>query len=215
MRAEGETQDPLGGLELSWLGRCTGTVMGTAQHRSSQCTVQMCSFHHAVGGASAMRSGHRRRDTCRNWHHSTSKCGMEGCSWGGFGSASWALAAPQSPLPLPWQHFSGDRAHPASQQDHPLHARLCDSPPLQPSPQLFIFTALSCVHEPHRETHTAAPVCSHPCVCMHKHAHKHTRAHVCTQTCTKILPEPHMCPQAGTHRCAQKHLHTPTCAHTN
>lgn len=97
----------------------------------------------------------------------------------------------------------GDRAHPAFQQDHPPHARLWDSPPLQLSPQLFIFRALSCVHEPHAQRNPHSSPCVLTSLCVH------------AETCTSTHAHMNMCMCA--HRCAPKYpraVHVPTGRHT-
>lgn len=130
---------------------------------------------------------------------------MEGCSWRVW-QCQLGTCSPTVPPAPSLAAGSGDRAHPAFQQDHPPHARLWNSPPLQLCPKLFIFTALSCVHEPHTQRNPRSSPCMltsplyvHAETCTNTQAHKHTHEHVCTQTCTKI-------PQA---------VHGPTGRHTD
>lgn len=199
------------GWSCSGVPNCSGGVvlpLGWTQHRSSQCTIQMCSIHHAVGLVPCSQDTGERTHVgiCTTWPK-VSKCGMEGCSWEVWQCHLGTCSLTVPPVPS-LAAGSGDRAHPAFQQDHPPHARLCNSAPPQQSPELFIFTALSCVHEPHRETHTAPPECSHPCVCMHQHAQAHIN--MCAH---RHAPK---CPQNRTraHRQAYRNICTPLHVHT-
>lgn len=182
------------------VGGCAGIGMDTAQ------LVPTC--HPDVQrpppcGASATRSGQRRRGLCRNWHHSAE--GKQ--AWdGGLQPGGWqcqlGTCSPTVPPAPSRAAGSGDRAHTAFQQDHPPHARVCDSPPCSQAPSsLYLRLYLVCMSHTHGETPAAAPACSHPCVCIHK-----TRARVCTQTCTKE-------PQSRT--CARRQAHTQMCIETS